>query len=268
MINLLKLEWKKFSKNSVVRMLLWIFVLFFPSLIFIGKEETLTKDNPLLSADAFFKFPTVWDWLGYDGNWMVFFALGFLIVYMISIEITYKTMRQNIITGLSRMEFFLSKLYVVILFSLLATVLYAVVGFAIGWIHTPNPSMTLAFDNDWAIARFFLMCMTYLSFAMFIGFAIKNSGLAVLTYLSWGILIEPMIRWLGHAQIMSEGITKNLYPMNAAEDLMPMPLFKMTTYMKNADDILLSYPQAAITSTIYTVIFLVLTYYIFTKRDM
>ncbi len=270
MIKLIRLEWMKFRKNSVVQMLLWIFIIFFPTLIFVGKEESLTANNPLLKPGVFFNFPTVWDWLGYDGNWMVFFALGFLVVYTISIEISYKTMRQNIITGLTRTEFFLSKLYIVLIFVLIATVLYAITGFTIGWFHSTDPSFAEAMDNDWAIPRFALMSLTYLLFAMFIGFAIRNSGLAVLTYLSYGILLEPMIRWLGHAQIVEEGISKNLYPMNAAEDLMPMPFYQITQNMPNSDGalLLLSYKEAAITSGVYCLIFLGLTYYIFLKRDM
>lgn len=267
MIQLLQLEWMKFRKNSVVQMLLWIFLLFFPSLIFIGKEESFTKNNPFLTSDSFFKFPGVWSWLGYDGNWMIFFALGFLVVYMTSIEISYKTMRQNIITGLTRKQYFLSKVLVVLVFTVLATILYAVLGFAIGWVHTPNPTFEFAMDNDWAIGRYFLMCLGYLSFALLIGFAIKNSGLAVLTYLSYGILIEPMIRWLGHTQIW-DGNSRNYYPLNAMEDLMPMPLYKAAGYLKNLEQMVLPYSHAAIVSAISIVLFIGLAYYIFVKRDM
>lgn len=271
MFNLLLLEYKKFSKNSVVQMLLWIFIIFFPTLIFIGKEDSLTANNPLIKPGVFFQFPTVWDWLGYDGNWMVFFALGFLVVYMISIEISYKTMRQNIITGLTRWDYFLAKLNIVFLFTIIATVIYAITGFIIGWIHTAEPTWAEAMDNDWAIPRFALMSLSYLVFAMFIGFAIKNSGLAVLTYLAYGILLEPMIRWMAHGNII-DGPSKNYYPMNAAEDLMPFPLYKISQGMsksaENSIDLLMSYNTAAIVSAIYCVIFIGLTYYIFVKRDM
>jgi len=267
MLHLLKLEWKKFRKNSVVQMLTWIYFIFFPTLIFIGKEESFTASNPLLSQDDIFTFPTMWDYLGYSGNWMVFFALGFLIVYMISIEISYKTMRQNIITGLTRKQYFLSKLYVVLSFTVVSTILYAIVGFLIGWFHTTDPTLAMAFDNDWAIARFFLMCLSYLIFAMFIGFAIKNSGLAVLTYLAYGILIEPLLRWLVHTQIV-DGPSRNYYPLNATEDLMPFPLYRLPAFSQTDLSLSLSYSHAAITTVIYMLIFLGLTYYIFTKRDM
>ena len=265
MIKLLTLEWKKFKKNSVIQMLLWIFIIFFPTLIFIGKEESFTEGNPLLSSESFFEFPSVWEWLGYDGSWMVFFALGFLMVYMISIEITYKTMRQNIITGLTRTEFFMGKLLVLLVFAVFATVLYSIIGFVIGWFHVDEPTFSMAMDNNYAIPRFFLMCLGYLSFAMFIGFAIKNSGLAVLTYLAYGILIEPMIRWLGHANVI-DGPSKNWYPLNAFEDLMPIPL---PSFMDGATEaVFLPMGTAVGLSIGYTLLFLGLSYYLFLKRDL
>lgn len=266
MFKLLGLEWKKFRKNSVVQMLLWIFVIFFPSLIFIGKNKDLFEGNPLISSADIFSFPGIWKWLGWDGNWMVFFALGFLMVYVISIEMSYKTMRQNIITGLTRTEYFLSKLYVLIVFSLFATILYAVVGLIIGFTNTEEATFSMAMENNWAIPRYFLMCLTYLSFAMFIGFAIKNSGLAVLTYLAYGILLEPMIRWLGHSEITGGHKSMHWYPMNAAEDLMPMP--SPDFLQGKAAEIFLPTQDAVILSCIYTVLFLGLTYYMFKKRDM
>ncbi len=266
MFKLLSLEWKKFRKNSVVQMLLWIFVIFFPSLIFIGKNKDLFENNPLISSADIFAFPGVWKWLGWDGNWMVFFALGFLMVYVISIEMSYKTMRQNIITGLTRTEYFLSKLYVLLVFSLFATILYAIVGLIIGYVHTDDATFSMAMDNNWAIPRYFLMCVAYLSFAMFIGFTIKNSGLAVLTYLAYGILLEPMIRWLGHSELTGGHKSMHWYPMNAAEDLMPMPSPDFLS--GKASEIFLTTQEAVIISSIYTILFIGLTYYTFTKRDM
>jgi len=266
MIKALQLEWKKFRKNSVVQMLIWIFIIFFPSLVFIGKNAEMTEGNPLISPDTIFSFPGIWEWLGWDGNWMVFFALGFLMVYMISIEMSYKTMRQNIITGMTRTQYFIGKLAVLLSFALFATLLYFVVGLAIGYVHTEDATFSMAMDNQFAIPRYFLMCLAYLSFAMFIGFAIKNSGLAVLTYLSYGILLEPMIRWLGHSQLTDSHFTMHYYPMNAAEDLMPMP---SPDFMKGATEkVFLTFQEATILSLIYTTIFIVATYLIFTKRDM
>lgn len=264
MLSLLNLEWKKFKKNSVVKMLFLIYALVFPILMLVFKDENTIPETPFFDAKDIFRYPGIWEWLGYIGNWMVFFTLGFMIVYMISIEVSYKTMRQNVITGLSRWQYFLSKLNLVILFSLIATIYFTIVGCLMGFLSDEEVTFAIMFDNEYAIPRFFLMCLGYLSFAMFIGFAIKNSGLAVLTYLAYGLMLEPIIRVFGHRKLF-DGTSHNYYPLNAMEDLAPMPL--PNENMKETIGFL-SYSHASIATIIYVIIFLALTYYIFKSRDI
>lgn len=265
MLKLLKLEWKKFRKNSVIRMLFVIFLIIFPAIMLVFLDENVVPSNPLLDPADIFRYPGIWMWLGYIGNWIVFFVLGFMVVYMVSIEVTYKTMRQNVITGLSRTEFFLSKLSVVVVFALVATAYYAILGVLMGLLSDQEVTFALIFNNEWAIARFFLMCLGYLSFALFIGFAIKNSGLAVLTYLAYGIIIENLVRWFGHKKVVPEGDSYNYYPLNAMEDLQPIPM--PNEMLSKAIDFL-PYSHAAILSVVYMTVFIVLTYVIFQKRDL
>ena len=114
MIKLLTLEWNKFKDNSVVRLLFFIYLFIFPILMLIFKDDNVIPQTPFFDPKDIFRYPGIWEWLGYIGNWMVYFILGFLIVYIISIEVTYKTMRQNIITGLTRTDYFISKFAIVI----------------------------------------------------------------------------------------------------------------------------------------------------------
>lgn len=268
MLQLLQLEIKKFQKNSVVKMLLWIYLLAFPAILFIGKEDSINLPS-MLNSKVFFTFPTMWDWLGYDGNWMVFFCLGFIVVYTISIEQSYKTMRQNIITGMNRNQYLTSKYLIVLLLAVFATLYYIIVGLIIGWLSTPGATFSMAMDNNWAFGRFFLMSLGYLSFAYMIGFLIKNSGLAVLTYLAYGILIEPLIRYMGHSRLFGEHRSMHFYPLNAMEDLMPLPFIKISEAMaQSKSTVLLTHGEAAIVSIISIAVFVGITYFIFNKKDI
>ena len=56
MKKLLLLEYSKWKKNSVIGILLIIFVLMLPSVIFIGKEFD-SVPPPLPSNDVFFRIP-------------------------------------------------------------------------------------------------------------------------------------------------------------------------------------------------------------------
>ena len=269
MIKLIKLEWSKFSKSTIVVLLFVFFIIFFPSVLYIGK---MMPDLPsiLPGNEIFFTFPTVWEYLGYAGNWTVFFFLGVLVIYTLTIEIRNKTMRQSIISGMTRNEFFLSKYLNVFLLSLFATVYYTAISLIIGFLNTDGATFGSAFQNDWAIPIFFLMCFSYLSFALFLAFMFRKSGIAIFFYLTYVMVIELSIRWLIYYYV-AESYLIQFFPMNATEDLMPLPIFKYADYVSNQEvdiPILLDTNEAVIATSVYCVIFAGISYFNFLKRDI
>lgn len=268
MLNQIKLEWSKFSSNTIIMLLTTFFVIFFPCCLYFGKFLDSISESLPIKVDIY-DLPNIWDYLGYAGNWIVFFFLGVLIIYTVTIEVQNKTMRQAIIMGMSRQKFFTSKVLNVLVFSLFATVVYTLLSICFGWLNTTNPSLSLLFDNDHAIFRFFLMCVGYLSFALFLAFAFRKSGLAVFFYLSYMIIIEPLMKILTQQYLFSNKYV-NYYPMNAVEDLMPNPLFKFADKVpKNIDyEFLLTKPEAVGLSIFYTLVFLGISYYFFLRRDI
>jgi hypothetical protein len=109
-MNLLYLEWKKFAPYRLFQVITVLFIVLFPLMFLVG---TSFKGLPseIGSPLSYYSFPKVWEAAAYAGNWMVFFFLGFLGVLIITNEISYKTLRQNLITGMSREEYFLEKFY-------------------------------------------------------------------------------------------------------------------------------------------------------------
>lgn len=269
MFNLLSLELKKFRNNAVVDLFGIMFLITFPTVIFIGKEFR-DLPPPLPSNSIFFEFPGVWNYQGYVGNWLVFFFLGFIILYIVTAEVDFKTMRQNIITGFSRKDYFLSKLYVVIAFSVLATLYYIIVVLAIGYFHADPYSFEGAMDNEMAILRFFLMCMGYLSFALMLGFLIRRSGVAIFFYICYVFFIEAVMKWWLHFQIV-QNETINYWPLNAIEDLMPFPPYNFVENLPRKDldfPFLLSHNHAMVTTALYVALFIGIAYWDFNRRDI
>ncbi len=272
MIKLLQLEWKKFKTNAVTSLLGLLFLAIFPSAIFICKEmfKETAKLPGIPTHKDIFEFPGIWNWLGYDGNWVIFFFLGFIGIYIVTSEVGNKTMRQNIITGMTRHEFFMAKFYSILAISIFATLFYTIIAIAIGASHTADYTMGQIWDNDLAVLKYFLMSMGYLSFGLFLGFTIRKSGLAIFSYLSYVLFVEPLARMIIFFQIVQSNIV-NFFPMNAIEDLMPNPMYRIAD--KLPDDLpmtgkLLSDPQAIISSSLYILIFLAISYSSITKRDI
>lgn len=275
MLKLLSLEYKKFKNNAVVDLFGIMFMITMPTVLFIGKEFK-NVPPPLPNNAIFFNFPGVWDYLGYTGNWLVFFFLGFIVMYMVTSEVGFKTMRQNIITGLSRRDYFLSKLYVVIALSVFATLFYTVVALLIGYFHAEPHSLEGAFENEMAIPRYFLMCLGYLSFALMVALLIRSSGIAIFAYVSYILFIELILKWSVHFKIAQQfdainPVSINYWPMNAIEDLMPFPPYTFVENLPRKDldfAFLLSNNQAIVTSIVYISIFICVSYYSFMKRDI
>ena len=268
MLQLLKLEWSKFRKSTVVTLLLSFFLLFFPCCLYMGRFLDNIPDFLPIDTDIFV-FPSIWDYLGYAGNWMVFFFLGVLIIYTVTIEVSNKTMRQSIIYGMSRKTFLLSKVLNVVVLSVLATTVYTILSFVFGWINTEEPTVSMMMSNEIAIGRFFLMSIGYLSFALMLAFIFRKAGVAVFLYLAYGLIIEVLLRVLA-GQYLFKNKFLNYFPLNSMEDLMPFPLFRMAD--KLPTDInypfLLEYSEATILTIVYTSVFLAVTWFLFQRKDI
>lgn len=267
--SLLLLEWKKFKSNAVFRVLTFMFVVLMPLVILSVKDLFKDMPPPLPSSKEFYEFPNVWDYQGYIGSWLVSLLLGFLAIYMTSSELSQKTLRQNIITGMKRKNLFLGKILFLVTIAGVASLIYGVSSVVIGMIHTDGYDFSLIFDNNNALLRYFLMCLGYLSLAMLFVLIFKKGILAIIVYLLYMIIIEPVFMALYVYQFKDSG--RNFFPINSFEDLMPFPLYRMPDYFINKEwdfSILLTYNQAIGMTLLYTTIFTLASYLIFMKRDI
>jgi len=270
MLSLIYIEWLKFKKHSVIRLMMIFYLIMMPLAFFIGKQMQKLPDILPINTDNIFSFPEVWNWMGYLGSWLGFFFLGVAVVYCVTSEVQYRTQRQNIINGLSRKEYFLAKLGFLFSLVLFASAYYILWTLIIGFVMSDAPSISAALDNEWAILRFALMNLSFLSFAFFISFLLGRSGISVFLYLTYVLIIEFFIRNVFHKQIM-DNVSVNFWPMNAAEDLMPLPIYhfaEMIPQKGGSFPFLLSYTQAGVASAFYVVLFISLAFVVFKRKDI
>ncbi len=259
MLHLLKLEWLKVRKYKIFRVMVIFYLVLLPACLLITKTFKYIPEE-LVSRESLYMFPTVWGYLGYIGNWLTFFFLGFLSVIIVTMEHSNRTFRQNIITGLSRNEFFKAKIVFILTISLLATLYYLLVGLGIGFTNTDTIYFSKIVQEAHLIPRFFLMCIGYMSFGFFLGVLIKRTGIALFIYLVYIMFIESVLRGIHMYYIRN--ISMHLYPMNANEDLVPIPFAKLAEEFlrENQFSLFLEPHQAALTVCFYTSIFLFFAY--------
>ncbi len=262
MFHLLKLEWLKQKDYVLFRVLSIAYVVLLPAALFVGKKLDFGNEAPFNPQMEFFHFPKVWSWLGYIGNWMSFFVLGFMAVLMITNEYSNRTLRQNVITGLHRAEFFKSKLFFMVAVSLAATLYYALCALVIGLLHVDDTLyFSTVFKNVDMVPRFWLMSMGYMSFGLLVGLLVKRTGIALFLYLAYSMVIESILRWVVHL-FFFKNVSMNFYPLNAMEDLVPLPLteFADDLLKENGFRMLLTPIEAGIATVVYTSLFLFLSY--------
>jgi len=276
-LHLLKLEWKKIRNYRPFQVMIGLFFIGLPAMLMVS-YDIVDRGNPpegLFSEKTLVEFPTMWQYLGYIGNWMVFFFLGFMSVLSITNEFGNKTLRQNIITGLSRVDFFKGKVVFIATLALVATIYFFLCGSVIGLIYTEEFTTAKFTENLDFVPRFYLMSFGYMSIGLFLGMLIRRTGIAIVLFLAYGIFIEQILRWGVHMNIFkSFGIemnrSVNYYPINAMEDLAPIPFPSMIDDMaKNMDFYPFIAPmEAAVLTIIYSSLFLFLAYRLISNRDL
>ncbi len=266
MLYLLKLEWKKLAPYRLFQILVGLYILLLPLGFLIGKNIDLPEE--VGGTISYYTFPKIWDALAYAGNWMSFFFLGFLGVLLVTNEFSYKTLRQNLITGMSRQAYFSGKILFMLISSLFVAIYYAIVAVGIGLYYTDYIQFDRIFAHANLIPQYFLMSFAYMNFAFMLGILLQRMGLALFLYFIYTLVIEMVLRYFFHAKIFgNDSESRNYYPLNAFEDLAPFPIPNFGP-IGGKLNVFLTTTEAVALSFFYTIIFLYISYKTFIKRDL
>ena len=168
-----------------------------------------------------YHFPDVWlNLVWWSGYFKV--LLGIMTVISITNEYTYRTLRQNVIDGLSRWEFLLTKILTNFLLSLLSVVLIFLIALITGFIYTPEINWNYVFTDLEFYPAYLLEVFSYLSYALMLGILIQRSGLTIIVLLL-SYLLEFIIK------INIDDYTPWIlpfFPMESISALIKMPLYR------------------------------------------
>lgn len=264
---LLKLEWLKVKNYMPFLVLSAMYILLLPLFMAVGKSINLPKE--LGGTDVYYMFPNIWQSLAYVGNWLAYFIMGFIAVLTVTNEFSNRTLRQNIISGISRTDFFLSKAFFLIGIALIGTLYYAIVALVYGFFNTETIYVSRMTENIDMIPRYFLMCLSFMSFGLMLGILFRRTGIALFLYFAYIMFIERIIRYLIIDKIF--GKTAAMFgPMSATNDLTPFPIPKMIKGMAEGSNmrIFLTPTESIITASLFMMLFFFIAYYQLKTRDL
>ena len=227
MLHLLKIDLKKLTSYRTF----WIVCgLYFLTLGFgaaSGMEflkwlvSTFESFGQNLNIDRIplYHFPDVWMNLIWFGG-LLKVVLAIMVVISITNEYTYRTLRQNIIDGLSRSEFLTSKILTNILLSLMSVTMIFVVGLVTGMIYSPNIEIDRIVTDLEFFPAYFLEIFFFLSYALMLGILIQRSGLTIIL-----LLLSQMIESIITANVDDylPGLIA-FFPMRSIWNLITFPL--------------------------------------------
>jgi ABC-type transport system involved in multi-copper enzyme maturation permease subunit len=277
MKRLLQIEFIKLYNNRASKILI---ISYFFLLTTIALMAAIKFDiGPIqfhLAEQGIFNFPYIWH---FNTFFTAFFKLflAIVIVSMMANEYSNKTIKQNLIDGLSKKEFILSKFLTVVSFSLISTVFVFIVSLILGLIYSDFKEFSIITSDLEFLLAFFVKLMGFFSFCLFLGILVKRSAFALGFLILWQIFegfARGMIRWKLFDGETTDAIM-GFFPLNAMFNLIKEPFSRLKSVQAVAqqmgEKLELNYQiqwyEIAIV-LLWTAIFIYLSYALLKKRDL
>ena len=280
MLRLLTIEFHKLRYNRASKVLSIIYFGLLTSIALIAAIKFEFGSFKLhLAEQGIFNFPYIWHFNTYIAAILKFFLL-LVIVSMMSNEYGYKTLKQNLIDGLSKKEFILSKFYTVIAFSLISTVFVFIVSIILGAIYSDYNEISIIFTDTSYLFAFFIKLVGFFSMGLFFGILIKKSAFAVGAIFVWLIgesIFKGYLFWnFKGAENTTESVNSimQFLPLEALSNLIKEPFSRLGAVKTLANSIGKTFEKATIDFSailivcIWTTIFIYLSYELLKKRDL
>ena len=231
-----------------------------------------------LADQGIFNFPYIWHFNTFFVAWFKLF-LAIVIVSMMANEYSNKTIKQNLIDGLSKKEFVLSKFLTVLVFALVSTVFVFVVSLILGLIYSDYNEVAIVFSGLEFIVAYFLKLTGFFSFCLFLGVLVKRSAFALGFLFIWQIF-EGIVTVICQQKLFG---TKNgvadmvmgFFPLQSMYNLIEEPISRLNVIQSAAKqlgaDFKMDYHVAWYEMLIvvgWTAIFIYGSYALLKKRDL
>lgn len=291
MLRLLDIEFHKLKHNRASRVLSIIYFALLTSIALIAAIKFDIGPVQFHLADqGIFNFPYIWHFNTFMAAIFKFFLL-LVIVSMMANEYSNKTLKQNLIDGLSKKEFILSKFYTVLVFAAISTVFVFIVSLILGYAYSDYNEFAIVFSDLEYLFAFFIKLVGFFSFGLFMGILVKRSAFAVGGIIVW-LIIESIFKgflfWkFNKDKFVSDSVDSDslsvigvndimqFFPLEAMANLIKEPFTRLNAVQSVAKqvgedlskDFSVQFTDIVIVS-VWTFIFIYLSYRLLQKRDL
>jgi len=241
-MRLLGIELYKIWHNKTSRLLMFgYFLLIFSIAILstINVEFGPIKFN--LAEQGIFNFPYIWHFNTFIIALLkIFFAI--VIVAMIGNEYSYKTIKQNLIDGMSKGEFLKSKVYTLVAFVGISTFLVFFISLILGGIYSDYNEFQIIFSELEYLLAYAVKLFGFFSFCLFLAILIKRSAFALGFLALWQVfegIAYGLLRWRLSdliPQLSAEQVIK-FFPLQSIGNLITEPFTRLSAIQNIADQL-------------------------------
>ena len=278
MKRLLSIELQKIWLNKASRFLT---ISYFVLLSFIALIASIKFDLGLFHIDpsemGIFNFPFIWHFNTYVASILKLF-LAIVIVSMMANEYSYGTLKQNLIDGMSKKEFVLSKFLTVVLFAFCSTIFVIIMTLILGFSFSSYTEIGIVFSDLEFVLAFFVKLVGFFTFCLFLGILVKKSAFALGFLLIWSIA-ESIIKGVLNFKIFPNSNTAyyitQFFPLEAMSNLIVNPSSRLSIIKEAGDklgvgtDVDYSVHFSSILIVLaWTFIFVFASYKLLEKRDL
>lgn len=235
MIRAFTLEWLKIKHYRVFWLLFGLYLLAQLAItnggIFILewlKNQGANFDGIDPTIIPIYDFPDIWQnstWLGSFVNLLI----SFIVIVSVNNELTYNTLRQNIIDGISKREFLLSKFALILFMAAICTLVLFVSGLTAGLLYSHVTDLKFIFDEMEFLVAYFLQLVSISMFAFCIALVIKKAGFAIVMIFLYSAFFEPIasaiMEYAPFVKDYTAGLVKFL-PIYSMRNLIDVPFPK------------------------------------------
>ena len=278
MLRLLTIELHKLKYNKSAKAISIVYFILITFIALISSIEFNFGDINFRIADqGIFNFPYIWHFNSYIAAILKLF-LAIVIVSMTANEYSNKTLKQNLIDGLSKKEFILSKFLTVVLFSLVSTLFVFGVSLVLGLIFSDYNEPGIIFSDIKYLFAYFIKLIGFFSFCLFLGVLVKRSAFALGFLLIWSItegIIYSVFKWkIFKDTDIAESIMQ-FFPLAAMSNLIKEPFSRLGAVQSAANQLGEAFdkdysvqPLTILIVLAWTFLFIYGSYYILKRRDL
>ncbi|MCM8568156.1 ABC transporter permease [Gramella jeungdoensis] len=240
MLRLLDIEYNKLRYSRSARILIITYFILITFIALIASIEFNIGQIEFRVADqGIFNFPYIWHFNSYIAALLKLF-LAIVIVSMMSNEYSNRTIKQNLIDGLSKKEFIMSKFLTVLVFSGISTLFLLVVSLILGYSFSDYTEFSIVFSDLEYLFAYFIKLTGFFAFCMFLGILVKRSAFALGFLVVWYIFENILFAVLNFKVFKGTDIAEKImqfFPLESMSNLIVEPFSRLNAVQTAASQI-------------------------------